>query len=116
MLLGRVDGKSVRIGEAPSTSNLHPNPERAFRIAPQEILRVARAGREHGLTVLGFWHGHLKGPAELSESDIEGMTAAEALGPNARVLIVMGQGDGRAPVVRAFVRDREGPREISLAT
>jgi len=116
VLVGRMEGQAVRIGETPATPNAHPSPERAFRIAPQDILKVARAGRERGLTVLGFWHGHLKGPAHPGEADAEGLAAAEALGPSARVLIVMGRGAGRAPVVRAYVRGEEGPREIPLAT
>ena len=107
VLLGRVEQQSVRIRETPGTRNTHPSPERAFRIAPQDILRVARAGRERGLTVLGFWHGHLSGPADAGEADADGLAAAEALGPSARVLVIMGRGAGRAPVVRAFVR---GPR------
>ena len=116
VLLGRVEGEAVRIGETPSTPNAHPSPDRAFRIAPQDILTVARAGRVRGLTVLGFWHGHLQGPAHPGEADAEGLTAAEALGPHARVLVVMGRGGGRAPVVRAFVSGEFGPREIPLAT
>lgn len=116
VLLGRTEGSAVRIHETPGTPNVHPSPERAFRIAPQDILAVARGGRERGLTLLGFWHGHLQGAARPGEADTEGLVAAESLGPSARVLVVMGRGAGRAPVVRAFVRADEGPREIPLAT
>ena len=116
VLLGRVEQLAVRIRETPVTRNAHPSPERAFRIPPQDILQVARAGRERGLTVLGFWHGHLSGPAHAGEADADGLAAAEALGPSARVLVIMGRGAGHAPVVRAFVRGPVGPREIPLAT
>lgn len=116
VLLGRVEDRAVRIREVPVTPNVHPSPGRAFRIAPHDILNAARAGRERGLTLLGFWHGHLEGLALAGEADAEGLAAAEALGPGARVLVVMGRGDGRAPVVRAYVSGEFGPREISLAT
>src|SRR5210317_653088 len=62
VLLGRVDGTAVRVLEAPQTANSHALLERAFRIAPQEILEVARRGRARNLTVVGFWHGHLEAP------------------------------------------------------
>ena len=80
------------------------------------VSRLIAAARERGLTLLGFWHGHLEGPAHPGEADAEGLVTAESLGPNARVLVVMGRGAGRAPVVRAFVRGPEGTREIPLAT
>ena len=38
VLLGRVEQQAVRIRETPVTRNAHPSPERAFRIAPQDIL------------------------------------------------------------------------------
>jgi len=116
VLLGALDNQAVRIQRAPRTPNTHPQPDRAFRIAPQDLLAIVRKARQEGLTVVGFWHGHLVGPPELGEADEEGLAAAEALGPSARLLIVAACGSGRARVVRAFTRGRYGPREIPLAT
>ena len=114
VLLGRIEEGSARILKAPQVPNSHPRPDRAFRIAPQDILEVVRGAREEGLTVVGFWHGHLEGPATPGEADIEGLEAAEALSRSARLLVILGAGAGRAPVMRAWTRGPEGPREIPL--
>ena len=113
---GASSSSAVRIRETPVTRNAHPSPERAFRIAPQDILHVARAGRERGLTVLGFWHGHLSGPAHAGEADADGLAAAEALGPE-RARAGDHGARRRTRARRACVRARpDGPREIPLAT
>ncbi len=116
VLLGRIEDQAVRIVEAPQTPNTHSAPSRAFRVAPQDILRIARSGRAEGLTVVGFWHGHLASRPEPGEEDLEDLESAEELGPSARLMVIVGAGGGRAPVVRAYTRGQEGPKEIPLAT
>lgn len=116
VLLGVVEDDNARIREVPEVPNVHPTPGQSFRIAPEDLMEIVCDGRERGLAVLGFWHGQLEGPPFPARADFEGLEAGEALGPDARLLVVLGQGAGRAPVARAFVCGRHGPREIRLGT
>jgi proteasome lid subunit RPN8/RPN11 len=40
-----------------------------YHIAPQELVRIQRQGREHGLDIVGFYHSHPDHPAQWSKTD-----------------------------------------------
>jgi proteasome lid subunit RPN8/RPN11 len=40
-----------------------------YHIAPQELVRIQRQGRERGLDIVGFYHSHPDHPAEWSKTD-----------------------------------------------
>lgn len=40
-----------------------------YSIAPQELVRIQRAGRERGLDIVGFYHSHPDHPARWSPTD-----------------------------------------------
>ena len=42
-----------------------------YHIAPQELIRIQRQGRERGLDVVGFYHSHPDHPARWSKTDYE---------------------------------------------
>jgi proteasome lid subunit RPN8/RPN11 len=115
VLLGRWDGDGVRIEDAPRVPNAHPDPERAFWIPPEAVLDAVRAGRDRGLCLVGFWHGHLTGPPDPGHADLDGLAAAEELAGLPRLLVLVGRGTGRAPVVRAWARGGRGPYEVPLS-
>ena len=42
-----------------------------YSIAPQELIRIQRQGRERGLDIVGFYHSHPDHPAQWSKTDFE---------------------------------------------
>ena len=40
-----------------------------YHIAPQELIRIQRQGRERGLDIVGFYHSHPDHPAQWSKTD-----------------------------------------------
>lgn len=41
-----------------------------YHIAPQELIRIQRMGRERGLDIVGFYHSHPDHPAQWSQTDL----------------------------------------------
>ena len=70
VLLGRsIDGvneveDAVRAGNT-RTDSAHNR----YHIAPQELVRVQRQGRERSLDIVGFYHSHPDHPAQWSRTD-----------------------------------------------
>jgi proteasome lid subunit RPN8/RPN11 len=70
VLLGRsVDGvneveDAVRAGNT-RTDSAHNR----YHIAPQELVRIQRQGRERSLDIVGFYHSHPDHPAQWSPTD-----------------------------------------------
>jgi proteasome lid subunit RPN8/RPN11 len=70
VLLGRsVDGSnevedSMRAGNI-RTDSAHNR----YQIAPQELVKIQRLGRERGLDIVGFYHSHPDHPAQWSKTD-----------------------------------------------
>ena len=119
LMLGHIDGARIHVEEVRVLDNVHPSPDRAFLLPAVGAVAATREARERGLTVVGVWHGHLRGLARLSESDAAGL-ASVARGAAARatespyVFLVSGHGAGRSVIVRAFVHLRSRPREVRL--
>src|SRR5258708_13527372 len=42
-----------------------------YNIAPQELIRIQRQGRERGLDIVGFYHSHPDHPAQWSKTAFE---------------------------------------------
>ena len=40
-----------------------------YHIAPQELIKIQRLGRERGLDIVGFYHSHPDHPAQWSQTD-----------------------------------------------
>jgi proteasome lid subunit RPN8/RPN11 len=40
-----------------------------YNIAPQELIKIQRVGRERGLDIVGFYHSHPDHPAQWSPTD-----------------------------------------------
>jgi proteasome lid subunit RPN8/RPN11 len=123
LLLGGVSTGIVRVQEVRPLANVHPTPDRAFLLPAPGAVAAAREARERGLAIVGVWHGHLHGPAALSEADAAGLRSATR-GPGADgkpsevpyVFLVSGGGAGSTLVVRAFLMHDARPREVDLAS
>ena len=99
-LVGRADDRGVlRVEAAWPGRNVHPAPRMAFLLDPDEQLEARRRARVAGLRLLGFWHGHLEGPATPSRADEAGL---DALAPG--LMLIAGREGPDPPVLRAFVR------------
>jgi proteasome lid subunit RPN8/RPN11 len=92
-------------------SNAHLEPERAFAFDPRQHIAAARAARETGQTLLGYYHSHPSGNAAPSRSD-----AAQAFEQDAYWLI-LAPGEARLWISRsggAFLNAFE-PVELVLS-
>jgi proteasome lid subunit RPN8/RPN11 len=72
VLLGRsgADGNAVEAAiEAGNTRT--DSAHNRYNIAPQELIRIQRQGRERGLDIVGFYHSHPDHPAQWSKTDFE---------------------------------------------
>ena len=118
LLVGTRVASSLRVAEALPVANVHADARHAFLLDPEAHLREARAARERGAEVLGYWHGHLTGPPAPGLEDAHGMAAFAAIpGEGERgdsLLVIVGRGSSGRPVVRAYVPGRAGIREVSL--
>jgi proteasome lid subunit RPN8/RPN11 len=72
VLLGKSseDGNTVEAAmEAGNTRT--DSAHNRYNIAPQELIRIQRQGRERGLDIVGFYHSHPDHPAQWSKTDFE---------------------------------------------
>lgn len=74
VLLGRFlteDGSAVNeVEDAIRAGNTRTDSaHNRYHIAPQELVRIQRQGRERGLDIVGFYHSHPDHPARWSPTD-----------------------------------------------
>jgi proteasome lid subunit RPN8/RPN11 len=118
LLLGRLERQVLEVERAVALPNVHETADRAFRIAPADLLRVSREARRAGLEVVGAWHAHPRGAAWPGVADREAMDASravtDALGTTPWIHVIVGLGSGAKAVVRAFVLDENEARPVRL--
>jgi proteasome lid subunit RPN8/RPN11 len=72
VLLGRFDddgSKTVsRIARCGNTRA--DSPHNRYHIAPKDLIRIQREGRERGEDIVGFYHSHPDHPAQWSPTDL----------------------------------------------
>ncbi|MEL1249411.1 M67 family metallopeptidase [Aurantiacibacter gilvus] len=85
---GILLGEGDRISAVTPAANVHPSPQTHFEIDPQVLIDAHRAARAGGPQVLGYYHSHPQGPAELSATD-----RAEAAHDGSIWALVTGEGD-----------------------
>ena len=74
ILLGRRESGFVSACGFAPVRNAHPNPERAFRFAPDDWIRAAYTAQRNRQQLVGFFHSHPGGGVAPSRSDAEGWT------------------------------------------
>ena len=72
VLLGRSEESGNRVEAAVEAGNTRTDSaHNRYNIAPQELIRIQRQGRERGLDIVGFYHSHPDHPAQWSKTDFE---------------------------------------------
>jgi proteasome lid subunit RPN8/RPN11 len=70
VLLGRSINGSNDVEDAVRAGNTRTDSARnRYQIAPQELVKIQRMGRERGLDIVGFYHSHPDHPAQWSKTD-----------------------------------------------
>lgn len=70
VLLGRSADGVNEVEEAVPAGNTRTDSARnRYQIAPQELVKIQRQGRERGLDIVGFYHSHPDHPAQWSKTD-----------------------------------------------
>jgi proteasome lid subunit RPN8/RPN11 len=71
VLLGRADEGVTSVFEAVRAGNTRTDSaHNRYNIAPQELVRIQRRGRESGWDIVGFYHSHPDHPARWSSTDL----------------------------------------------
>ena len=70
VLLGRfADGVNEVDDAVPAGNTRTDSAHNRYHIAPQELVKIQRQGRERGLDIVGFYHSHPDHPAQWSPTD-----------------------------------------------
>lgn len=71
LVLGRREGRGAAALALHPARNLSADPDR-FEIAPEDHFAAQRRARADGMTVIGCYHSHPRGPARPSAADLAG--------------------------------------------
>lgn len=69
LLIGRREETRISVLEVALTANVAADPLKFFEVDPAAILRCQRALRGRGLEIVGHFHSHPDGAAQLSGTD-----------------------------------------------
>jgi proteasome lid subunit RPN8/RPN11 len=70
VLLGRFEPGVNAVDDAIRAGNTRTDSaHNRYHIAPQELVKIQRLGRERGLDIVGFYHSHPDHPAQWSPTD-----------------------------------------------
>jgi proteasome lid subunit RPN8/RPN11 len=70
VFLGRAEAGQNHVEQALRAGNTRTDSaHNRYQIAPQELVRFQRQGREMGLDIVGFYHSHPDHPAQWSSTD-----------------------------------------------
>lgn len=71
VLLGQSEGDVNTVELAVRAGNTRIDAaHNRYSIAPQELIRIQRQGREQGWSIVGFYHSHPDHPAQWSSTDL----------------------------------------------
>jgi proteasome lid subunit RPN8/RPN11 len=70
VLLGHATSEANLVEAAVAAGNTRTDSaHNRYHIAPGELIRIQREGREKGLEIVGFYHSHPDHPAQWSKTD-----------------------------------------------
>jgi proteasome lid subunit RPN8/RPN11 len=70
VLLGKSEGGVNAVEAAVRAGNTRiDSAHNRYNIAPQELIKIQRQGRERGWDIVGFYHSHPDHPAQWSQTD-----------------------------------------------
>jgi proteasome lid subunit RPN8/RPN11 len=100
----------VLLGEGAKVAAIVPvvnreteSPRVRYQIAPEDLIRIQREGRERGEEILGYYHSHPDHPAQPSETDRR--IAAQGLSDGVIHVVVGVEGGDRATPTAWVFRD-----------
>jgi proteasome lid subunit RPN8/RPN11 len=100
----------VLLGEGSKVAAIVPvvnreteSPRVRYQIAPEDLIRIQREGRERGEEILGYYHSHPDHPAQPSETDRR--IAAQGLSDGVIHVVVGVDGGDRATPTAWVFRD-----------
>lgn len=97
ILLGQMNGDERIVTSAARCGNTRSDsPQNRYNIAPGELVKIQREGRERGEDIVGFYHSHPDHPAKWSQTDL-----AEAHWIGCSYVITSVE-QGRATVTNSF--------------
>jgi proteasome lid subunit RPN8/RPN11 len=110
VLLGRNGEGARRVDRVvPAVNRERDSPRVRYEIAPEDLVRIQREGRDEGREILGYYHSHPDHPARPSETDRR--IAAEGLSDGV-VHMVVGVERGESALPSAWIfRDRNAAFE-----
>jgi proteasome lid subunit RPN8/RPN11 len=98
VLLGKNDDKGNHVIDAVRAGNTRTDSaHNRYNIAPQELVRIQRQGREAGADIVGFYHSHPDHPAQWSPTDF---AEAHWLGCS---YIITAVEEGQAAITNSFL-------------
>ena len=101
VLLGRGLDGARRVDKVIAVPNRETEAPRVrYQIAPEDLVRIQREGREEGREILGYYHSHPDHPARPSETDRR--IAAEGLSDGV-IHVVVGVDGGKMAAPTAWV-------------
>jgi proteasome lid subunit RPN8/RPN11 len=111
VLLGRGLDGTRRVDKVIAVPNRETEAPRVrYQIAPEDLVRIQREGREEGREILGYYHSHPDHPARPSETDRR--IAAEGLSDGViHVVVGVDQGKSAAPTAWVFRDDAQAFQE-----
>ena len=70
VLLGRSTDGANEVEDVVRAGNIRTDSaHNRYQIAPQELVKIQRLGRDRGLDIVGFYHSHPDHPADWSKTD-----------------------------------------------
>jgi len=102
IMLGKADGDAIEVKSLMRAGNTRTDSaHNRYHIAPQELIKAQREGRQQGLDIVGFYHSHPDHPAQWSPTDF-----AEAHWFGCSYVITSVDGDkqtGAAKITNSFL-------------
>ncbi len=75
LLLGSSRGNEVEIHALAAARNTAADPRKQFELDPLDLLAAEDGARASGLSIVGVWHSHPRGPLQASTQDQHGSPA-----------------------------------------
>jgi proteasome lid subunit RPN8/RPN11 len=98
ILLGKSTDTNIQVHQLIRAGNTRTDSaHNRYNIAPQELIRAQREGRNQGLDIVGFYHSHPDHPAQYSTTDF-----AEAHWFNC-AYVITAIANGRAEITNSFL-------------
>ena len=69
LLLGSTRAEEFEVGALASVRNVAREPLKHFELDPLDMVAAEDAARASGLTIVGVWHSHPRGPLQASAQD-----------------------------------------------